>query len=353
MSRDRKEPIVPAQPTDQQLAAMIRHLAQLHLEVERGMRPPDQLRPYMTPASYRRLRGQQGVRFRDPSPPSPEDLGPVHLSRPSPDKVLASLRTREQGDQHGALVIELGATREGRWRITELARVGHHLALHGPTPSPVADERTRIRRTEDERSAVKAAYWVEAKRVGELSGPEAERAAALASYWGQRLTELDQELQALRQRHEMREPRELLPDQETNETNDVERHREPGALDNRPRRRASRDRSPESVAEAPHPESSNIVDPSEENAVVRLLGPRPEEGHAHRLWQRASDEIRAYRARWEIADEGLALGSPPDDHDQSHHRARVTDVVRAVRHELGRNDPSGLAPDPPSLDFAL
>ena len=89
-----------------------------------------------------------------------------------------------------------------------------------------------------------------------------------------------------------------------------------------------------------------------DEAVVRLLGPQPGAGRPRRLWQRAYGEIRDYRARWEITDDERVLGGPPDDHNQSRDRARVADVVRAVRQELALDDHNGLTVESPSLDLA-
>ena len=308
MSREAKETAVPAQPTDDQLATMIRHLARLHLEIERGLRPPEQLEPYMTRPAYRRLRGPQGVRFNDPSPATPEDLGSVHLSRPAPDRVLASLTTREQADQHGALAIQLQANPQGRWRITELTRLDRHLAIHRPTPSPTTSWASRIREVEEERSVLASAYRVETERLSELSGPAADRSRDLAAYWQQRLTELDHELQRLS--HEARPPRER-------------------------------------EADRPVPEKSSI-----EDAIDRLLGPEPDEERPRRLWQSAHDEIHHYRETWQIDDDHRALGPPAENHDQSRHRVRVTDTIRAATGQLHHDLANDQTPARDSLDLA-
>jgi hypothetical protein len=72
-------------PTDRQVRAQIYKIVRVYLEIERGLRPPDQLEKYLTPAEYRRHR-------RCPQPPAsrpreavlPTDVGRIRLDRHLP-----------------------------------------------------------------------------------------------------------------------------------------------------------------------------------------------------------------------------------------------------------------------------
>lgn len=281
---------MPEQPTDDQLAAMIRHLARLHLEIERGQRAPEQLRPYMTPAAYLQLRSPTAPRFRD-APVQPDDLGSVHLTRLGSGTVNASVPTREQGQQHGALTMQLQATPSGKWRISELTRLDRQLATHPQTPSLPSDLETRLRQAEQERSAVATAHRVETRRAAETQGPAADRAKALAQLWQQRLIELDREhadLQRQRQHRDLTQPTT----------------------------------------------SPSRADETARSPVRRLLGDEPDDERARRLWQVAADEIHDYRDTWDIDDQHTALGPIPESAEQARHRNRIVELVRTVSPHL-------------------
>jgi hypothetical protein len=82
------------EPTDPQVRAQIYKIVRVYLEIERGLRPPEQLENYLTPAEYRRHR-------RRPQPPAsrpreavlPTDVGRIRLDRHLPGQITATIPT--------------------------------------------------------------------------------------------------------------------------------------------------------------------------------------------------------------------------------------------------------------------
>lgn len=112
--------------SDRQLATLIRHLARAHLEIERGLRDPDQLRGWIAPAAYLRLRQPDRPRFPRGGPVTPQDLGTVRLTRLADHHVYATVPTRETGDRWGAILLELAhapARHDQRWWATGIERL--------------------------------------------------------------------------------------------------------------------------------------------------------------------------------------------------------------------------------------
>ena len=116
MSRERR------QPTDRELGDMVRYFARVCLEVERGLRSPDQLDRIMKPSIATRLvKSPKLGHYRD-GPVRPGDLGPPRIERTERGPVHASITTRTEGGRWGALILQLEEHR-ARWRVADMQRV--------------------------------------------------------------------------------------------------------------------------------------------------------------------------------------------------------------------------------------
>lgn len=112
----------PPQPTDRQLSDIVRYLARLCLEAERGLRPRDHLRRLMEPGDALRSRLLVTLGRFDGGPIRPADVGPAHVTRRSDGSVLASVVTRTEGNRWGALTLRL-RPHDGRYLISDMHRL--------------------------------------------------------------------------------------------------------------------------------------------------------------------------------------------------------------------------------------
>ena len=280
------------QPTDQQVAAIVRHLARKQLEIERGLRPPDHLRPHMTPAAYRVMRLRPREHFPRGGPVHPKDLSGVRLTRYPDGHVYASLSTREQDDRWGAISMQLKPGPDGRFVVSELERIRPRPMQRETAPEQHQDLDKQIRRAEDERRLTEAALRAEKKRLASTV-KRAARAEAkdLASAYTSRLSDLDTELRGLRARRQTRE------------------------------------------AVAAHEAREATASPPA--YITKLLGQRPTSEGRLSLWQAARDAIEQYRAHWGI-DDDTALGPGPDTDNQRRHRDEVIQFLRTLTPQLHR-----------------
>lgn len=280
-------------PTDQQVAAVVRHLTRLHLEVERGLRPPEHLDPMMSDHAYRILRTRNRTHFPNQGPVDPtRDLGHVRISRYPDGRIFASIATREEGDHWGAVTMQLHPTVRGQLQITELSRLRRGEMAHQRRPTDLSLGLVgQIRRAEDERRAVEAACLAEQRRPG-TGGPDdqAQADGRMIQPLTRRLHELDAELQALLKRLEV--------------------HKALSEHD-------AADRDPP-------------------NYITRVIGDPPYDEHRRRLWTTACTEIENYREAWGIADDLAALGPNPTRGTQQHHRERVMELIRTISPQLAR-----------------
>lgn len=274
-------------PTDRQLAVLVRHLTRLHLEVERGLRPPDQLEGMMTNKAYGRLRGRGRAHFPYQGPVNANrDLGTVRLTRQPDGQVYASVPTRQQHDRWGAITLQLQPDGQGRYRIADVQRLRPHDMSRHRTPTRQPTLADRIHKAADERRIVQAA--LDADTPQKASDGAGGRRGPMAEALNRRLDELDTELADLRHREQVRR-----------------------ALD--------------------EPEGRSQQEPADH--VTRLLGRRPEDEDQRRLWDTACSAIEDYRETWQI-DADTPLGPAPTDPEQQRHRARVTELVRTVAPQL-------------------
>ena len=194
--------------TDRQLATLTRHLAHVYLEVERGHRSPDQLRDYLTPSAWMRLRAPDTPRHTQAGPVLSGDLGSVRLTRYD-DHVHATIPTRLHDDRWGALTLGLRRRGDGRWQVTELEQVRQRTLDDQPPPAS-PDPRDRRRQVEEERTLVAAAYRATRRHRASLDADTpnrrrvATRLADLEATWRRRLDHLDRELDSFPARDHIR-----------------------------------------------------------------------------------------------------------------------------------------------------
>ena len=135
----------PPEPTDRQLADIVRYLARLCLEAERGLRSRDHLRRLMEPGDALRSRLLVTLGRFEGGPIRPADVGPAHVTRRADGSVLASVVTRTEGNRWGALTLRL-RPHAGRYLIADMHR------LHARTRPHREVDRTAAPRSPSSRS---------------------------------------------------------------------------------------------------------------------------------------------------------------------------------------------------------
>jgi hypothetical protein len=281
---------VAKQPTDQQVAAIVRHLARKQLEIERGLRPPEHLAAHLTPSAYRHMRLRPREHFPRGGPVLPKDLSGVHLTRYPDGHVYATVSTREQNDRWGAITMQLKPGPDGRFVVSELERVRPRPLQRETAPEQHQDLDEQIRRAEDELRLTEAALRAEKRRLASADERAARSEARdLVSAYTSRLSDLDAELQDLQARQHTRE---AVAAHEARE-----------------------------VAEGP---------PA---YITKLLGEQPTDEGRLGLWQAARDAIEEYRYHWGV-DRETALGPVPDADNQRRHREQVVEFLQAVTPQL-------------------
>ena len=302
--------MAPIGPSDRQVRADVYRIARAYLEIERGLRTPEHLRDYLTPAEYQRHRERPNPRrTRTGEPVLPTDIGRIHLDRNLPGQITATLSTREAGERWGALVLHFACNRTGRWRINQLERLNRPSTAREPTRRATRqlDLDQRIERIEEERRLVDAAHRATRNRLTELrrdvaAGAEVEEHTMPAlrqqqQTWKRRRSELDQELDQLRDRRHLRAE---LADV------DVLRERHPTELSNA--------------------------------QLEQVLGPAPENGWRRRLREGVIEEIHGYRQRWNVTDPHRVLGPTATDPEHRRDRDELADTLRASARALGTSD---------------
>lgn len=85
-------------PTDRQVRAEVYKIVRAYLEIERGLRPPEQLERYLTPAEYRRHRQHPPDQtIRTGQAVLPTDIRRIHLDRHLPGQITATAATSGYG----------------------------------------------------------------------------------------------------------------------------------------------------------------------------------------------------------------------------------------------------------------
>jgi hypothetical protein len=183
-----------AGPDDQQLIRIVQHLAKLHLEIERGVRDPDQLTTMMRPEAqlaWRRTR-PHGITLPG-GPATDADLGPISLRRASAGDVFASVTTTTLPGRRGALTFVLHVDNR-QVTIRQAKRLNPGLDYGSRTTAggdPVAD---RLAAALEERRAVKGAMEA-GERLAAETAPS--RRAPPPARWQTVLAQLDIEITTL------------------------------------------------------------------------------------------------------------------------------------------------------------
>jgi hypothetical protein len=284
----------PARPmTPNQLRAVVYNIARTYLEVERGLRPPDQLSAFLTRAEYRRHRLAERGRRAASRPVRPPDIGRVRIDTATPERVNASVLVRRDEDRWSALLVDLRQTGRG-WRVEKLDRL-ERLMPREPRQVDIDEEAVERRRrfVEGERRAVETASVAATRRYEQVPDKRVRAAKGLRDdrdRWRTRLEELQAEGTLLdRQRPQVRVPAGESPD-------DGERSRARSELE-------------------------------------AILGPRPDEAHRAEVWDRAEQVLSAYTERWELDPSDALLRGACLDAQENERRDLIQTVSRAV-HQL-------------------
>jgi hypothetical protein len=205
--------------SDEQLVKIVRGLAALHLEIERGVRDPEVLAERMDPQAHHawsRLRRAElplpGGVARD------TEIGPVHLRRSEHGRVFATVTTPTQTNRWGALTFVLD-THQGRVAIRQIQRLhargdyGRTSARATPPNQVPLDE--QIRRVRTDLDQANSALEAVTRRLDQLPSGSAQRREATTTRdsWQHVTTDLTRELAVLRDRLQART--ELNPPRRT------------------------------------------------------------------------------------------------------------------------------------------
>ena len=190
--------------TTKQLERYAGFLARLVLEVERNLRPPDQLLQFVPIDAWRQWqRGRQAGRFRG-GPVQDADIGPPHVQRVSATHALASVTTRTEPDRWGALALRLDAA-GGRWQAASIHRL--YVARHyrGGSVAPVIEnsleQRVQTARSNRDQAAAALRAIEQCLTDRRTNGSDQQRDTnQLAATWRNVVAELDREVTALTDR---------------------------------------------------------------------------------------------------------------------------------------------------------
>jgi hypothetical protein len=205
--------------SDEQLAKIVRGLAALHLEIERGVRDPGVLAERMDPQAHHAWR-----RLRRAELPLPggvarnTELGPVHLRRAEHGRVFATVTTPTHTNRWGALTFVLDL-HQGRVAIRQIQRL-HARGDYGRTSPRAAppDEvplEEQIRRVRTDLDQANSALEAVTRRLDQLPHASDQRREATTTRdsWQDVTTDLTRELARLRDRLQART--ELNPPRRT------------------------------------------------------------------------------------------------------------------------------------------
>lgn len=120
--------------TDSELAGVIRWVAHVLLEIERGHRSPAALRRFLAPHVAFDLETEQ--RRAGMQPVSPRDVRGARFERAGRRRGYGVVVVREPDNTWSALMMTLQRTDMGAWTITEIIRPGKP-----PTPRPGVEPR--------------------------------------------------------------------------------------------------------------------------------------------------------------------------------------------------------------------
>lgn len=191
--------------TDEELEAFARFLARVTLEIERDLRPPEQLLRFMPTRAW-----QQWQQARLPGrfaggPVHRSDIGRARIERLDTRRALVNVVTRTDTERWGALTMRLDAT-NGRWQAASLQRL--YAARHYRTGAirpivPVSIERRLAIATTDRQQAA-AALAAVTRRASELpKGSDGHRhTSSLSTTWKRIIDDLDREISTLQHKQQ-------------------------------------------------------------------------------------------------------------------------------------------------------
>ena len=358
--------------TDQELRQVAAFVIKRYLEVERGLRSKQCLRPYLSPAAYAQQYSPDASRFGKGGTVSQRDIGQLVFSREHPNLAHVTAPTRQEGQRWGALVMEMRADQHGRWKVTELTRAQDRNLAH-PTPQrepepPNIDQAAADQIAANTRSlhAAELARQAAAQRLKRA----AERIGTLAPERPARdLTAGDTINVGSPSAPQWTEVRDTLHDPHKAEihvrTTDGQASRLP---EERPiavlaADEESRDRAVNAAADATanltqaadqmahwdheirqlradetslpaHPRQPEGADNVEAPYLLRTIGSRPSSAESAQQWDYAASAVETYRKRWGIEAQDTALGRKPDDPKQADERTEVVDLLRSTVTDL-------------------
>lgn len=312
----------PRPMSRKQLRAVVYKIAMSYLEVERGLRPPEQLAAFLSPAEYRRhLNTPPPASAPGAGPVRPPDIARVRVDSTTPHRVRASALVRRADDRWSSLLVDLRQVGRG-WQVTKLDRL-EQLVQREPRHIEAPDQgqglARRIHRVEDELGLAMAARDAVEKRIDDVGDRRTRAARELrpeVDRWSRRIEDLTAELGELDAIHRL-----------------WTRH---------------------DVSTKPQSVEPPLSTCGEEAA---LLGPRPEEPNHVKIWDNAVEAIGAFRHRWHVDEEEPVLG-PVQSHEHAADQRQLLEHLRAAvklleDHAQGRQHDLGLPSAMPSQTMEL
>lgn len=285
--------------TDAELTRLGGHLVRLYVEVERGLRRPQDLRRYVTPELWAQLFHGHTERHPEAGLVTSDDVGRIAMSRHGDGAAYIAAAARVTDDQWTALSLELRVQHNGRWKVAQLSRVRQASIpqrLSEPSTARPADLAVRMHTVVSDLVASRKALSATEQRLA-TTERQIERGDQSAI---ERRDELNQE--ADRWTATVRGFK-------------VERDEVQERMD---QRKAIREQ----------------FDPP--RYLTRLLGSQPERDHPHAaLWHVAASAVERYRTEADITDPNSALGPIPADKHlrllRTHTVATIRDIHRQIR----------------------
>lgn len=372
--------------TDDQLRQIAEFIARRYLEVERGIRPRQSLRRYLSPDAYARQTFEGAARFGSGGVVRQTDLGQMVFQRLQPDLVHIAIPARQEGDRWGALVMEMHADPKGVWRVTELTRAQDRNVVREQPLRPASEvdadwEATQFRRTLNEaRVAVRVAAdrYTAARRELATRAPEKAAVDVRAGDHINLATAPQQKWVRIRTVDAVSENGDitLTATDGTPLRASVDRpvavlSVTDGDIDGALRAAAAAGRKLTHAAselgswtshlQALDVEGRNLAsrtsserfvggeDLEGRSYLVATLGMPPASQDARDLWDAAAATIEEYRDRWQVTGTDSALGVQPEDPEQLADRdatiARLRELTRQMSEWRGsRNSLSSDAP---------
>ena len=374
--------------TDDQLRQIAEFIARRYLEVERGIRPRQSLRRYLSPEAYARQTFEGAARFGSGGVVRQTDIGQMVFQRPQPDRVHVAIPARQEGDRWGALVMEMHADAKGVWRVSELTRAQDRNVVREQPLRPASKvdadwEATQFRRTLNEaRVAVRVASdrYTAARRDLAAAAPEKPAAYIRAGDHVNVATAPEQQWVHVRSVDEVNETGDVVftaadgtplgapvdrPVAVLAVTDgDIDGALRAAAAAGRKladaggelarwssQLQALEDEGRHLASRAASAERFEVGKDLEGRAyLLAMLGMPPTSQDARDLWDAAAATIETYRDRWQVTGTDSALGAQAEDPEQLADRDATIARLRELTSELnewrgGRNSSSNGYPE--------